>query len=196
MVKRGDVSGASFRFVVGDETWEGERRTVTESAELIDLSLATTPAYEGPRVELRSRPETTTVAVPQQKEPDMSEAKTEERTEAPEEKSEETREAPQEPAGSLRVEDRAGGAGGRRLVDEFRSRGFPGETATISWGEYRAAMFSGSIEDLAPVRRDGVPLGSDMRYAFPAFPQVAVDASTTSVQVSGRAHAPCPRPPR
>jgi hypothetical protein len=84
MVKRGDVSGASFRFVVGDETWEGERRTVTEIAELIDLSLATTPAYEGPRVEFRSRPETTTVAVPQQKEPDMSEAKTEERTEAPE----------------------------------------------------------------------------------------------------------------
>lgn len=58
MVKRGDVSGASFRFVVGKdgERWEGERRTLTRIGRLIDLSLATTPAYDGPRVELRSEP--------------------------------------------------------------------------------------------------------------------------------------------
>ncbi|MGI8462576.1 MAG: HK97 family phage prohead protease, partial [Solirubrobacterales bacterium] len=55
MVKRGDVSGASFRFVVDAETWQGEVRSVTKIAELIDLSLATTPAYDGPKVELRSR---------------------------------------------------------------------------------------------------------------------------------------------
>jgi HK97 family phage major capsid protein/HK97 family phage prohead protease len=57
MVRRGDLTGASFRFVVapGGETWEGERRTLTHIGELIDLSLATTPAYDGPRVELRSR---------------------------------------------------------------------------------------------------------------------------------------------
>ena len=59
MVRRGDVSGASFRFVVAPdgERWEGERRTLTRIERLIDLSLATTPAYDGPRVELRSRPE-------------------------------------------------------------------------------------------------------------------------------------------
>jgi HK97 family phage prohead protease len=56
MVRRGDLSGASFRFVVapGGETWQGERRTLTKIAQLIDVSLATTPAYDGPRVELRT----------------------------------------------------------------------------------------------------------------------------------------------
>jgi HK97 family phage major capsid protein/HK97 family phage prohead protease len=61
-VRRGDISGASFRFTVapGGDRWEGERRTLTRIGELIDLSLATTPAYDGPRVELRSAPEPTT----------------------------------------------------------------------------------------------------------------------------------------
>lgn len=34
-----------------------------------------------------------------------------------------------------------------------------------------------------PVRAEGVPLGADQRYAFPAFPQVAVGSDVTSVQV-------------
>lgn len=62
MVRRGDLSGASFRFSVapGGERWDGERRTLTRIGELHDVSLATIPAYDGPRVELRTRPEPTT----------------------------------------------------------------------------------------------------------------------------------------
>jgi len=61
MVKRGDLKGASFRFKVAPdgERWEGERRTLTRIGQLVDLSLATTPAYDGPAVELRSLPENT-----------------------------------------------------------------------------------------------------------------------------------------
>ncbi len=59
MVKRGDVRGASFRFTVADggERWDGEQRTLTKIGSLIDLSLATVPAYDGPRVEIRSAPQ-------------------------------------------------------------------------------------------------------------------------------------------
>lgn len=59
MVSRGDVRGASFRFRVAPdgEEWDGERRTLTRIEHLADLSLATTPAYDGPGVELRSLPE-------------------------------------------------------------------------------------------------------------------------------------------
>ena len=59
MVRRGDLSGASFRFKVAPdgERWDGEQRTLTKVDELIDVSLATTPAYDGPRVELRTRPD-------------------------------------------------------------------------------------------------------------------------------------------
>lgn len=58
MVRRGDVRGASFRFQVADggDQWDGERRTLTRVRSLLDLSLATTPAYDGPTVELRSLP--------------------------------------------------------------------------------------------------------------------------------------------
>ena len=58
-VRRGDVTGASFRFKVAPngERWEGERRSLTRIGSLIDISLATVPAYDGPRVELRSAPE-------------------------------------------------------------------------------------------------------------------------------------------
>lgn len=62
MVRRGDLSGMSFRFraAADGERWEGERRTLTRIEHLADLSLATTPAYsgpDGPSVELRSLPE-------------------------------------------------------------------------------------------------------------------------------------------
>jgi HK97 family phage major capsid protein/HK97 family phage prohead protease len=102
MVRRGDVSGASFRFTVAPdgERWEGEKRTLTRIGELIDLSLATTPAYDGPRVELRSasQPDTT----PEAQEAPMP-LTTEERTEAPEIR-EERRD------GGLRAEDRTADA--------------------------------------------------------------------------------------
>ena len=58
MVRRGDLSGASFRFTIkpDGERWEGNKRTLTKISRLIDVSLATVPAYEGPQVELRSQP--------------------------------------------------------------------------------------------------------------------------------------------
>jgi len=50
MVRRGDLTGMSFRFRVAPEgeSWQGERRTLTRVEHLADLSLATTPAYNGP----------------------------------------------------------------------------------------------------------------------------------------------------
>lgn len=172
MVRRGDVRGASFRFRVAHdgERWQGERRTLTRIGDLIDLSLATTPAYDGPTVELRSRPitSTTTTAAQRQEANDMNDGNA---------GGEESR------AGTLRVEDRNGPARTRGLAEEFRSRGFPGEVASLTWDEYRTASFTGSVDDLNPTRQVGVMLGADQRYAYPAFPMVAEDAATTSVQV-------------
>jgi uncharacterized protein len=54
-VARGDVDGASFRFRVGDEEWNGERRTITRIAALHDVTLATYPAYPATSIELRTR---------------------------------------------------------------------------------------------------------------------------------------------
>lgn len=56
-VKRGDVDGASFRFVVGADQWEGDLRTVTNVKELHDVTIATFAAYPAASVELRTRPE-------------------------------------------------------------------------------------------------------------------------------------------
>jgi HK97 family phage major capsid protein/HK97 family phage prohead protease len=56
-VQRGDIDGASFRFKVGEESWEGEMRTVKTIAELHDVTVATYGAYPEASVELRTRPE-------------------------------------------------------------------------------------------------------------------------------------------
>jgi HK97 family phage major capsid protein/HK97 family phage prohead protease len=65
-VKRGVLRGASFRFGVADggDRWErqgdgSERRTLTKIGRLVDISIATVPAYAGTSIELRSRPEGT-----------------------------------------------------------------------------------------------------------------------------------------
>lgn len=55
-VRRGDLDGASFRFTVGAESWEGERRTIRTVAELIDVTVATRGAYSAAGVELRTPP--------------------------------------------------------------------------------------------------------------------------------------------
>ena len=94
-VSRGDLDGASFRFVVGDETWDGDRRTVTRVAELHDVTLATYPAYPAASIELRSR--NPKPAKPEKENDLMSETATEERTERTEEQRN----------GGLRVQDRA-----------------------------------------------------------------------------------------
>ncbi|MEJ7786987.1 MAG: hypothetical protein WKF96_19475, partial [Solirubrobacteraceae bacterium] len=59
-----------------------------------------------------------------------------------------------------------------------------GETATVDFGEFRAATFTGSMDTLAPgPQRVGVNLGADQRYVWPVVGQVAVDGGDTAVQV-------------
>jgi hypothetical protein len=60
-VKRGDLDGASFRFKVGEEDWDGELRTVRSVAELHDVTVATYGAYPDASVELRTRPQTSPI---------------------------------------------------------------------------------------------------------------------------------------
>src|SRR5512132_777674 len=57
-VRRGDLDGASFRFEVGDEDWNGDIRTVKSVKALRDVTLATYPAYPAASVELRTKPTT------------------------------------------------------------------------------------------------------------------------------------------
>lgn len=59
LVERGDLTGASFGFVPGDDEWskagDGRRlRTHTSVARLVDVSPVTWPAYEGASVSMRS----------------------------------------------------------------------------------------------------------------------------------------------
>jgi HK97 family phage major capsid protein len=53
-VRRGDIAGASFRFSPAGEIWDGDRRTITAVAELMDICAATRPAYAGTAVEVRT----------------------------------------------------------------------------------------------------------------------------------------------
>ena len=59
-LRRGDLDGASFRFCIGDEDWGREDgrevRTVKRVASLMDVCIATYPAYPSASVELRTRP--------------------------------------------------------------------------------------------------------------------------------------------
>lgn len=115
-VARGDVDGASFRFVVGDEDWDGDLRTVKTVKALHDVTLATYPAYPATSVELRSRPENPPTAAEPQENTIME---TESRTEA------EAPEATEERAeGGLSVEDRAAATESRtieeRLIESFQ----------------------------------------------------------------------------
>ena len=177
-VQRGDLRAGSWRMRVARDSWAGDVRHVHEIAALRDVAIVTSPAYPAAAVELRSQPEEATVPLPEAPEAaqtdTVSTTNTDQDTEA--------RIAP----GSLRVEDRNAATPRRGLADEFRARGFPSEIATMPWDEYesRAVTWSASADLLAaPVRREGVPLGFDVRYAWPAFPRVGVGSDVTSVQV-------------
>jgi HK97 family phage prohead protease len=179
MVRRGDVTGASFRFLVSrdGERWQDDRRTLTRIAELIDLSLATTPAYDGPRVELRTRP---------QEEGTIMEASTVEQTLEEDEGAEE-----RASTGGLRVADlNQGRAEIRTLLDEFRHAGWrPGARTEIAWNQFensaeqRALTFTSGVSTVDKLARDAGGFGADQRYAWPAFPRIGVDAGITSVDV-------------
>ena len=185
-VERGDLRAASWRMRVGRDEWRGDVRHVHEIAELRDVSITANPAYPAAAVELRSH-ETEEGQVPENTETETAATPTENAQEPTETRSAPTppEESSRPPAGSLRVEDRATGPAPRTLAEEFRHLGFPGERATISWDEFesRAVTWSGGIDNLNTQRRQGVPLGADTRYAWPAFPTIGVGAEITSVSV-------------
>jgi uncharacterized protein len=163
-IARGDLDGASFRFKVGEDRWDGDHRTVTRVAELKDITLATYPAYPAASIELRTRLEA-----------QVQEQETEQRDDGREQRP---------PAGSLRVEERSELPLFRSLADLYVERGFfENRTAEIGWDEYRTVWSGGTVlTDLAPVRREGVGLGYDTRWLYPVLPQTAVSDATTAVQ--------------
>lgn len=55
-IRRKDIDGASFRFVIDKESWQDDVRTVESVKQLQDITLATYPAYPAASVELRTRP--------------------------------------------------------------------------------------------------------------------------------------------
>jgi Escherichia/Staphylococcus phage prohead protease len=180
-VGRGDLRAGSWRMRVGRDEWRGDVRHVHEIAELRDVAVVTTPAYEGAAVELRNHdpaepeegdmPENNTPAI----EPENTTT-----TETTEDRS-----AP--PTGGLNVEDRAARTEKPRLglADEFRSRGFPGEVATMPWDEFesRAITWTPSVDLMNKARADAGQLGYDQRWVWPAFARVPVDSGATSVDV-------------
>jgi HK97 family phage prohead protease len=169
-VERGDLKAGSWRMVVGKDEWRGDTRHVLEIAQLRDVSVVTRPAYPTADVEFRSAEATQK----EQTEVEAAEQKTEDRAEEHRVES--------YPAGSLRVEERTD-IRMRSLAEEYRSRGFPGEIATLGWDEFRTASFAGTVDVMSQPRRDGVALGYDQRWAYPAFETIAVGADVTSVAV-------------
>jgi HK97 family phage prohead protease len=172
-VRRKDIDGASFRFTVDRESWQGDLRTVESVKELKDVTVATFGAYPAASVELRTKPETNEAT---QKEQGAVEEQnnTEERTEEA-----------RPPAGSLRVEERTEAPIFRSLADMYADRGFfENRSAEVGWDEFRAIVWGGGtvLDTLNPLRRDGVALGFDSRWLFPVLPQTAVSDATTSVQ--------------
>jgi HK97 family phage major capsid protein len=56
-VRRGDISGSSWRMHVGRDRWEGRTRHIESIARLADVCVTPDPAYPAASVELRERPQ-------------------------------------------------------------------------------------------------------------------------------------------
>jgi len=70
------------------------------------------------------------------------------------------------------------------LYEAFRSAGFArGKPAEITWAEFRAITWTGSVDNLNQPRRSAVALGYDQRYAYQALPSVGVDSGVTSISL-------------
>jgi HK97 family phage prohead protease len=186
-VRRGDLDGASFRFVVGDEDWDGDVRTVTRVEELLDASIATHPAYPEASIELRTRP------------PKEGGTMEEAATLEPEAEEDEGVEERTSNGGALRVADINDSRAERRtLLGAFRNAGWkPGHRAEITWNEFescaesRALTFTSGVSTVDKLARDAGGFGADSRYAWPAFPRISVDAGITSVDVLTRRRGRC-----
>ena len=187
-VQRGDLRSGSWRMRVAADHWDGDVRHIDSIAELRDVALTATPAYPTASVEMRSReegtvPEETRAPVPEENETETTEST--ETTETVTETRSAPENAPDNGAGRLRVGNRTAARPRRGLTDEFRHLGFPSERAVMPWEEFeeRAVTWSASVDSLGILRRDGGPLGADVRYAWTAFPRVGVGSDITSVQV-------------
>jgi HK97 family phage prohead protease len=178
-VRRGDIDGASFRFQVDKETWDGDLRTVEAVKDLKDITVATFGAYPAASVELRTRPNTDTATQAKEGTTMAAEAETkQDTTEQVEERTERM------PAGSLRVNERED-IRATGLADLYEQRGFfTAGAASVTWDEYRSFTWAAGtvLTDLNPVRREGVPFGYDTRWLYPVLPTTAVSDSTTAVQ--------------
>ena len=191
-VERGDLKAGSWRMRVKRDSWDGDLRRVHEIAELRDVSIVTAPAYESAVVELRSQPK----PAPGQEDNAMADTATNDSTTTTtatetivEDRAAQT--VATNSTGGLSVEDRVTvtrEAPRASLMEEFRSAGFPGETATISWQafENRAVTWSGSVDNIAKARNTASDLGYDQRYIWPAFPRQGVDSGVTSVDVASQ----------
>jgi HK97 family phage prohead protease len=183
-LERGDIAGSSWRMRVARDRWEGDLRSITEIAELVDVTLAgsSDPVYPT-AVEYRSRPATG------QEDTTMSDtaqpANEPENQNQPEGLAEERSERP--PAGSLRVSDRTADAPVRwqSMADLVADRGFlEGRRVRIGFDEYRSLTWSGGtvLLDVNPLRREGVGMGFDTRWLYPSLPTTTVSDAATSVQ--------------
>ena len=185
-VSRGDLDGASFRFEVGDEAWDGDTRTIKNVKALHDVTLATYPAYPAASVELRTKPATT-------REETAMEDTTPSSPDGVVEAVEDNKEPEQRTTttGTLRVTERdQTGSEARTLFDKFKQAGWTGSgRAEISWNDYetatesRSLTWSGSVDGVSQQFGVAAPFGYDVRYAWPAFRRVSVDAGVTSVNI-------------
>lgn len=181
-IKRGDIDGASFQFEVGDESWDGDTRTIQSIKALHDVTLATYPAYPAASIELRTR-ETKVMEdetkVEGEAEVSSVEPEAEQRTKPS--------------AGTFRVTERdQGGLESRTLWGAFEQAGFTpgGGRAEISWPAFMGAVENRAIT-IGTTTLDAIsgrffqapPLPYDNRWAWPALQSVPVDSATTSVNV-------------
>ena len=185
-VSRGDLDGASFRFEVGDEAWDGDTRTIKNVKALHDVTLATYPAYPAASVELRTKPATREETAMEDTTPSSPDGVVEavEDNKEPEQRTTTT-------TGTLRVTERdQTGSEARTLFDKFKQAGWTGSgRAEISWNDYetasesRSLTWSGSVDGVSQQFGVAAPFGYDVRYAWPAFRRVSVDAGVTSVNI-------------
>jgi phage head maturation protease len=178
-IERRDLKAGSWRMRVSKDRWVGDVRHVEQIAELLDVSVVSHPSYPQAEVELRSTNNDNNAAQARQGEemdqPEQQEPQVEQHDD----------ESRALPAGSLRVEERHEVQPFQSLADLYTDRGFfENRTAAVTWDEWRSFSWAAGtvVSDINPIRRDGVPLGFDQRWLYPALPTTAVDAATTSVQ--------------
>jgi HK97 family phage prohead protease len=184
-VKRGDIDGASFQFEVGDESWDGDVRTVQTIKALHDVTLATYPAYPAASIELRTK-ETKTME-------DETKVEGETEVSSVEPEAEQRTRTTQTSTGTFRVTERdQAGTEQRTLWGKYLSAGFQpgGQRTELTWTEYGQAwenraitMGTTTLDLYSGPQFAAAPFPYDTRWAWPAFQQVPVDAATTAVNI-------------